>query len=90
MDKVAARSVRAKANTVVGTTKIGLILRMAVDVTDFYSAMSKLALLTILASAILLEGTAHLGLVARSLLCRGGDEGTGRCLILASDSQGAT
>jgi len=72
VDEVTARPVRAEPNTVVGAAKICLILRMTVDIADLLRPVGKLTLFAILASAILLEGATHLGLVARSLLCRGG------------------
>jgi len=87
--EVAARTIGTEANTVVGTAKICLILGVTVDVAHLLGSMGKLTLLAVLASAILLEGTTHLCLVARGLLCRGGDRGAERCLILAADSQGA-
>jgi len=90
VDKVAARSVGTEANTVVSFAKVCLILGVAVDIANLLVAMSKLTLLAILASAILLVGTTHLGLVAGSLLCRGGNWGTLGCLTLASIHEGST
>jgi len=90
MDKVTARSVRAEPNAVVSAAQVCLVFWVTVDITNFLVTVSKLALLAILASAVLLERTAHFGLVARSLGYWRGNRGSGRSLTLASVQQGAT
>jgi len=76
MDKVTARSIWTEPNTVVSAAKICLVFWVAVDVANLLAAMGKLTLLTVLASAVFLEGATHLGLVTGSLLCWGGNWGT--------------
>jgi len=79
MNEVASRSIRTEPNTVVSATKVCLVFWVTVDTANLLVTMGKLALLTVLASTVLLEGAAHLSFVARSLLllCRGGNWGTG-------------
>jgi len=89
MHEVAARPVGAEPNTVVGAAKICFILGVTVDVANLLGPVGELTLLAVLASAVLLEWTTHLCLVARGLLCRGGYRGAKLCLILAANSQGA-
>jgi membrane-bound lytic murein transglycosylase len=89
VNEVAARTVRAKPDAVVGSAKVGLVLGVAIDITNLMIAMGELALIAILADAMLLEGPAHLCLVPADtggLRTRGGHGGTGggRGLALAS------
>jgi len=77
MNEVATRSIRTEPNTVVSAAKVCLVFWVTVDIANLLVTMGKLALLTILASTVFLEGAAHLSFVARSLLCRGGNWGTG-------------
>jgi len=97
MDEVASWSVGAEAHAVVGAAEVRFILGVAVDVANLVDAVSKLALVAVLASAMLLEGSAHFCLVATGLLAAGladlaarGDRGANRargvggCLTCAS------
>jgi len=90
VDKVASGSVGTEPNTVVCATQICLVFWVAIDSADLLGTMRKLTLLSIFASAVFLEGAAHLGLIAGSLLCWGGNWGAGWCLTLASIQQGTT
>jgi len=90
MNKVTTRSIRTESYTVVGAAKVCLVFWVTVNTANFLGTMGKLTLLTILASTVFLEGAAHLSFVARSLLCRGGNWGAGRCLALASVQQGTS
>ena len=90
MHEVAARPVRAEADAVVGATEVGLVLGVAGHGAQLLAAVRELALVPVLAGAVLLEGAAHLGLVAVGvldlglLLGRGGGAGLGGSLALAS------
>jgi len=63
VDKVAAGTVRAKADTVIGATHVCLELGVAVNCAQLLLAVRKLAFLAVLADTVLLEGAAHLRLV---------------------------
>lgn len=64
VDKVAAHSVRAEANGMEGATRLGLVLRMPVEVAQLLRPVGKLALAAIFAHAALSEGATQLSLVA--------------------------
>ena len=68
VDKMASRSIGTETHAVVSPAQVCLVLGMAVDVANLVHAMGELALVTVLACAVLLERTAHLGLVPRRLL----------------------
>ena len=68
MDEMASRSVGTETHAVVSPAQVCLVLGMAVDVADLVDAMGELALVAVLACAVLLERSAHLGLVSRRLL----------------------
>ena len=68
MDEMASRSVGTETHAVVSPAQVCLVLGMAVDVADLVDAMGELALVAVLACAVLLEWSAHLGLVPRRLL----------------------
>ena len=63
VDKVAAGSVGAEANTVVGAAHVGLVLGVAVHCSQLLLAVGKLAFFAVLAHTVFLEGAAHLRLV---------------------------
>jgi len=64
VDEVAARTVGAEADRVVGAAQVRLVLGVAVDVAQLGVSVRELALLAVLAAAVLLVGPAQLGLVA--------------------------
>jgi len=74
VDEVAAGTVRAEADAVVGAAHVGLVLGMPVDRPQLLGAVSKLAFLSVLTDTVFLVGAAHLCLVARAVLgaVRGG------------------
>jgi len=72
MDEVAAGAIGTEANTVVCFAEVCLVLGMPVHIANLMVAMRKLALLAILTRPILLEGSAHLCLVAAGLGSWGG------------------
>jgi len=65
VDKVATRTVRAKADRVESAAQFGLVLRMACEVAQFTVAVCKLALVAVLARSVLLVWPAKFGFVAR-------------------------
>jgi len=94
VDKVASGPVGTEAHAVIGAAKVRLVLGVTVDVADFLITVRELAFLPVLASAVLLEGAAHLRLVAGGLGDwwgnRGGTVAGRRCLTLASVEQGTS
>ena len=68
VDEVASRSIGTETHAVVSPAQVCLVLGMAVDVADLVHAVGELALVAVLACAVLLERSAHLGLVPRRLL----------------------
>jgi len=64
VDEVAARTIGAEADRVVGAAQVRLVLGVAVDVAQLGVSVRELALLAVLAAAVLLVGPAQLGLVA--------------------------
>lgn len=77
MDKVASHSVRAEADGVKRTARLGLILWVPVEVTQLLWPMGKLALAAILAHATLGKGATQFSLIARRGGRRGGRGGAG-------------
>jgi len=67
VDKVTSGPVGTEAHAVIGAAKVRLVLGVTVDVADFLITVRELAFLPVLASAVLLEGAAHLRLVAGGL-----------------------
>ena len=65
VDIVAAGSVGAETNTVVGAAHVGLVLGMAVNCSQLLLAVGKLALFAVLANTVFLERAAHLRLVPK-------------------------
>lgn len=63
VDKVATRAVGTEADRVVGATQVCLVLGVTGNGSQLLLSMGKLALVSVLARAILLEGAAQLGLV---------------------------
>jgi len=95
VDKVASGPVGTEAHAVIGAAKVRLVLGVTVDVADFLITVRELAFLPVLASAVLLEGAAHLRLVAGGLGDWGRHSGGAgvagrRCLTLASVEQGTS
>lgn len=72
MDEVAAWAIGAEADGVERAAGLCLVLWVAREVAQFVVAVSKLALLTILAGAVLLKGPAQLCLVAGGVDLRAG------------------
>lgn len=64
MNEVAARSVGAEPDRVVGPAQVGLVLGVSVDGSQLVQSVSELALLSVLAGAVLLVRSAQLRLVA--------------------------
>jgi len=78
VDEVAAGSVGTEADAVVCAAHVRLVLRMAVDGAQLGEPVRELALLTVLAHAVLLEGPAHFCLVSGRRLLGLGRESTFR------------
>lgn len=68
MDKVASGTIGTEANTVVGATKVRLILGMTGHCSELLVAVSKLTFVSVFASAVLLKGSTHLGFVTVGVL----------------------
>lgn len=77
VDEVAAGTIGAEADGVEGTAQLGLVLGVPGQTAQLMEPMGKLTLLTIFASATLLEGPAELRLVAGGV-----DLSTGLLLLL--------
>jgi hypothetical protein len=70
VDEVAAGAVGAEAHGMVGLAEVRLVLLVTRDRPQLLPAVSKLALLSVLAGSVLLEGSAQFRLVsARVGLC---------------------
>lgn len=74
VDKVAAGSVRAESGAVIRAAEVRLVLWVPGDGPELGEAMSKLALVSVLARSVLLVGPAQLRLVATRV---DGDGGRG-------------
>lgn len=70
VDEVASRAVRTESGRVECPTQVGLVLGMAIDVTNLSGAVSELTLVTVSTQSVLLERTAQFRLVAISLADR--------------------
>lgn len=68
MDEMTSRAIRAQSSCVVSATKFGLVLGMSLKVSQLLKPMSKLALVTILASSILFKWSTQLCLVTTWVL----------------------
>jgi len=91
MDKVASGAVGAEPDAVVGAAEVRLVFGVTGDIANVMSAMSKLAFVSVLASAVLLIGATHLSFVAVGILDPGGGGhgGLGVSLALASVEAGS-
>lgn len=72
MNEVATWAVRAETDSVECAARLGLILRVAGQVSQFVIAVSELTLLSILARTVFLERSAELGFVAGRVDLRAG------------------
>ena len=86
VDKVASGAVGAEPDAVVGAAEVCLVFGVTGDIANVMSAMSELAFVSVLASAVLLIGATHLSFVAVGILDLGGGGhgGLGLSLALAS------
>ena len=87
VDKVASWTIGTESNTVVGAAEVCLVFGVSGDGSQLEISMRELALVSVLASAVLLEWAAHLGFVSVSILDRLGlaaAGGLGASLALAS------
>jgi len=91
VDKVAPGPVRAEPDAVVGAAEVRLVFGVTGDIANVMSAMSELAFVSVLASAVLLIGATHLSFVAVGILDPGGGGhgGLGVSLALASVEAGS-
>ena len=72
VDKVAPGAVGAEPDAVVGAAEVCLVFGVSGDITKVVSAVSKLAFVSVLASAVLLIRSTHLSFVAVGILDSGG------------------
>ena len=84
---MASWTIGTESNTVVGAAEVCLVFGVSGDGSQLEISMRELALVSVLASAVLLEWAAHLGFVSVSILDRLGlaaAGGLGASLALAS------
>ena len=91
VDKVAAGPVWAKADAVVGAAEVCLVFGVTGNIAHVLRAVSELAFVSVLASAVLLIRTAHLSFVSVGILDSGGGGhgGPGVSLALAPVEPGS-
>jgi len=91
VNKVAAGPVGAKADAVVGAAEVCLVFGVAGNIAHVLRAVSELAFVSVLASAVLLIRTAHLSFVSVGILDSGGGGhgGPGVSLALAPVKSGS-